>query len=259
MKYYIYEYWDPKHNEPFYVGAGQNDRMYDHLIEATNYNQIKERKGLNHFKIKKILKIWNQKLQPNIKIVFRSDDLEVVYNKEIELIKFYGRRDLGLGPLTNLTDGGEGLVNRSPEMIRKNIEAAMETKANWSEEKRKEISENCSDGQIERWYSLSDEERRLAVAHLRNWWDSLSMEEKEENSTIRLLNWMNNNPDEVKEAQEKAAEAIRNMSPEKKQQHSKNVSNAVKIQWKDPILRAKRLEGLKKGREAKRRKMMANA
>ena len=34
---------------------------------------------------------------------------------EIHLIAFYGRSDLGLGPLVNMTDGGEGMQNLSPE------------------------------------------------------------------------------------------------------------------------------------------------
>ena len=47
-------------------------------------------------------------------------------NKETELIKEIGRIDLGTGPLTNLTDGGEGSFER-----------------NVSIETRKRISESC--------------------------------------------------------------------------------------------------------------------
>lgn len=41
--------------------------------------------------------------------------------KEIEFIKLYGRIDLGNGTLANLTDGGDGLINRifTPEHRRK--------------------------------------------------------------------------------------------------------------------------------------------
>ena len=34
---------------------------------------------------------------------------------EFEFIKLYGRTDLGLGTLTNLTNGGEGQLNPSAE------------------------------------------------------------------------------------------------------------------------------------------------
>ena len=42
---------------------------------------------------------------PTIKIVYEGDR-DSAFNKEIELIKKYGRSNLGTGSLTNLTDGG---------------------------------------------------------------------------------------------------------------------------------------------------------
>jgi hypothetical protein len=46
------------------------------------------------------------------------DDLtwEESCEKEIELIALYGRRDLGLGTLVNLTNGGEGNLNPSEDV-----------------------------------------------------------------------------------------------------------------------------------------------
>jgi len=41
-------------------------------------------------------------------ILFDNISWEEACKKEIELIKFYGRRDLGEGTLVNLTDGGQG-------------------------------------------------------------------------------------------------------------------------------------------------------
>ena len=43
----------------------------------------------------------------------------VVFNKEIELIKLYGRKDLGLGTLVNLTERGEGGSGRVASNLEK--------------------------------------------------------------------------------------------------------------------------------------------
>lgn len=48
-------------------------------------------------------------------IVAVFDSEKEAFDKEKELIKKYGRRDLGLGTLVNLTDGGEGMENPSQE------------------------------------------------------------------------------------------------------------------------------------------------
>ena len=42
------------------------------------------------------------------------DDAKIV---EIGMISDYGRIDLGLGTLVNMTDGGDGTINHSPEVI----------------------------------------------------------------------------------------------------------------------------------------------
>jgi hypothetical protein len=54
-----------------------------------------------------------------IEIVEFFDNEKDAFNKEKELIKKYGRRDLGTGTLVNLTDGGEGMENPSPETRKK--------------------------------------------------------------------------------------------------------------------------------------------
>ncbi len=82
--------------EPFYIGKGKNNRI---LIE----NHLKT---TNSFLYKKIKKLNNN----NINIIKLFDNLKEddAFKYEIELIKAIGRRDKGLGPLVNLTDGGEG-------------------------------------------------------------------------------------------------------------------------------------------------------
>ena len=46
-----------------------------------------------------------------VEIIYDGLSWEDACIKEIELIKHYGRRDLGLGTLVNMTDGGDGTYN----------------------------------------------------------------------------------------------------------------------------------------------------
>jgi len=54
--------------------------------------------------------------------------IEEAYAIEKYLISFYGRHDLGLGNLANMTDGGEGIVNLSEEARKKMSESRIGSK-----------------------------------------------------------------------------------------------------------------------------------
>jgi hypothetical protein len=113
-KFYVYELWDPIKNEPFYVGKGTRRRYYnrveEHLKQAVG--RIKIKKGSNGHKINRIRHILSLGSTPIIKIVFETPDEAQAFDKEKELIKLYGRRDLNTGSLTNLTEGGDGQAGR---------------------------------------------------------------------------------------------------------------------------------------------------
>jgi hypothetical protein len=114
--YYIYAYLDPRKPgkfeysefcslyEPFYIGKGNGRRCNYHLNESKNKNsKLKNRFNIN--KIKSILKIG---LEPFIEKIYTNLSEDKSYSKEIELISEIGRKDLKIGPLTNLTFGGDG-------------------------------------------------------------------------------------------------------------------------------------------------------
>ena len=95
-KFYIYIYLD--NNKPFYVGKGKDKRYkIDNHLGLYNKNPFLERK---------ISKIGHD----NIEIRFIAKNLteEQAFYLEEYYIAGYGRRDLKLGPLCNLTNGGEG-------------------------------------------------------------------------------------------------------------------------------------------------------
>jgi hypothetical protein len=106
MKYYVYELWDIIKNELFYVGKGCGKRSYSHTSKS---NLAKS--DSNQFKKNVIRKMLLENNKPVTKYVFRTDDELSAYIEETRLIMLYGRRDIGTGFLTNLTDGGVGSLS----------------------------------------------------------------------------------------------------------------------------------------------------
>lgn len=115
---YVYIYYDPRTipATPIYVGKGIGNRLYDHLTECHNAHL----KG-------KLSKIKALGLEPIIqKHTDNISDHEAL-KLEMELIKQFGRIDLGTGTLCNFTDGGEGSSGRI---------ISQETKKLWSSQKK---------------------------------------------------------------------------------------------------------------------------
>lgn len=97
MKFYTYIYSDPsRNNEPIYVGKGQNKRAWDHL-------RIKRKSPF----IQRLQFMKKNNIEPQIEIINALDESHAFLMEEC-LIQIIGRKDLGKGPLLNLTDGGEG-------------------------------------------------------------------------------------------------------------------------------------------------------
>jgi hypothetical protein len=94
---YLYRHVRLDTNKVFYVGIG-SDLNYSRAHRKTTRN-----------------KFWNrivEKTNYRVDIVLDNLSWEEARIKEIEFISIYGRRDIGIGTLVNLTDGGDGCVNR---------------------------------------------------------------------------------------------------------------------------------------------------
>jgi hypothetical protein len=100
QQFYVYIYYDPRNNQPFYVGKGCGRRCYDHLKE-TEYNTD------NIFKWRKINSIRNDGSEPIIKKEIENLTEEQAYNNKASLIRQYGRT--GIDPLGILTNRCEDL------------------------------------------------------------------------------------------------------------------------------------------------------
>jgi hypothetical protein len=76
--------------EVFYVGIGNEKRPYKKERRTKHWKSIVNKHGYT------------------IEILKTDLTWEEACEEEINLIKLYGRKDLGLGTLVNMTDGGEG-------------------------------------------------------------------------------------------------------------------------------------------------------
>jgi len=91
---YLYRHIRLDNNTPFYIGIGSSvdySRAYERFARNTLWKNI-----IN-------------KTEYRIEIVLDELSWDEACIKEREFIALYGRRDLGKGPLVNLTDGGDGI------------------------------------------------------------------------------------------------------------------------------------------------------
>ena len=94
---YVYQHIRKDTNQPFYIGIGSDLNFY-RANKFSERNEIWER-------IKKKTEILVEILHNNI-------EWDEACKIEIELIKKYGRINNKTGILSNMTDGGEGTLNK---------------------------------------------------------------------------------------------------------------------------------------------------
>jgi len=97
-QFYVYHLLRPN-GTPFYVGKGQNRRIFFHESEAQGTGRS--------YKLNIIRKIISTGQELGYCIAFYKSEEEAL-RREVEEIRSIGRHDLNKGPLANLTDGGEG-------------------------------------------------------------------------------------------------------------------------------------------------------
>jgi hypothetical protein len=207
--YYTYVYCDPRKKgsftygeytfteEPFYVGKGTLDRWRMHTWPS----KLKKERNPKAHKIRKILR---EGLKPSVVFPLENATEPEALAKEIELIRLIGRADLQLGPLANLTDGGDSpTLNMSPSILRENAKRLREhptfTGRKHLEETRKKISESRLG--IEAWNKgkgeyLSNDARNRTKAGQRVWLDKGNRTEfsAEAREKIRASKLGGNNP-----------------------------------------------------------------
>ena len=141
--------------EPFLIGKGKNNRIRDHLKETQQTTS-------NHLKVGVINKIIIETGCIPVIEKYKENLLEQqAFDLEVKMINIIGRRNIGKGPLTNLTNGGEGCIgcirpsgNNHPR-FGKNIPQNVKNKISKSLKGRKIPKE-----QIERMIKTKQEKRK---------------------------------------------------------------------------------------------------
>ena len=106
MKHYLYRHIRLDKNEPFYIGIGTKSNRI-HPNSKSEYRRAFEENRKESY-------IWNNivsKTDYRVEIILESDSYDFIKQKEKEFIKLYGRKDLKVGSLANMTDGGDGTIN----------------------------------------------------------------------------------------------------------------------------------------------------
>lgn len=108
---YVYSFVDPRNNEVFYIGQGKGHRARQGPIGRPEV--LRER-------MLDIVKQTNQ--AHTIEYIKKGLTKQEAVDLEIQMIAQYGRKDLGLGPLLNKTNGGVGTKGFiMPEQQREDI------------------------------------------------------------------------------------------------------------------------------------------
>jgi hypothetical protein len=99
--YCLYRHIKPN-GETFYIGISSNlKRPYEKLTRNALWKKIVNKYGYE------------------VQIIKQNSSKEEIYELEKILVSWYGRIDLKTGTLANMTDGGEGVLNKSIETKQK--------------------------------------------------------------------------------------------------------------------------------------------
>lgn len=135
MNCYVYKHIRLDNNEIFYIGIGNNidgkylraycedrNEIWQNIVDKTNYK---------------------------VEIIFENLTYDEACLKEKELIKLYGRKDLGTGTLSNLTDGGEGQINMS-QYTKNKISNTLKGNVPWNKGKKtpKDVKKKMSEAKL---------------------------------------------------------------------------------------------------------------
>lgn len=250
--YYVYILRRPDHvasdgrPEPFYVGCGK--AFERGRTQRVDQHEGYARQGIRSHRISIICKLWSAGLAVVKEIDSWHGTTSAMFEREIALIVEIGRLDLGTGPLTNKTSGGDGGFDPGPETrekMRQGQLAIRDEKVEWAkkhaartipialaarrerwgrdEEFRQQTLSKMINGQLlsrhvhpELWRDV--EEKRLVGT--RRWMEEHPEELKRINAMGRAAanQWWDENPELAEIAREKSNSKLRRWKTEHREQ-----------------------------------------
>jgi hypothetical protein len=121
----VYQHRRKDTNEIFYIGIGKNKiRAYENKSRNQHWHSIAKKCGYD------------------VDVLFEGINLLDACEIEKGLIKSIGRKDLELGPLVNMTDGGEGIHGMLFTSESKKKMSEIKKGRKFSDEHKKKLSES---------------------------------------------------------------------------------------------------------------------
>lgn len=118
--YYVYAYFYPGADRPFYVGKGRGGRARSHFSICRKTQATSLFYSMLRF-------LFARGINPEVQILHDGLTDAEAKDLEIEYIEKWGRIDIQTGFLTNQTRGGDGLVSLSESTRKRAIERAKAT------------------------------------------------------------------------------------------------------------------------------------
>ncbi|AXF41405.1 hypothetical protein SHAb15599_00039 [Acinetobacter phage SH-Ab 15599] len=222
MSFYVYKLTVEDQELPFYIGKGQGNRAYYHFKNDCFNNDS------NRHKVNTILKAKKEGKEILVEFVKHNLTEQEALQFEMELISRYGRRDIGTGCLTNMTNGGDGVSG---------LVHSEETRKKLSNISKQQFSSPEAREQL-RLYSRKAQQiiwgrdRQKHVERVKKQAKENYENGNKENLLNGIKNWVETNPEQVLERNKKIKEA---MSSDKNRQL---VGERTKRLYNDPSYRA---------------------
>lgn len=264
MKHYVYVLTDTRKSEeyqfgsysftyePFYVGKGKGNRWKAHAAEALRVKVGSHKDN----KIRKIIAETGD--LPGVEIVAQNLEESEAFELERMMIALIGRADLGKGPLTNKSDGGEGQTGfvhseETKALLRRKSAEYVRVHGNGFAGKHhtEEAKAKKRAASIRVW---SDPELRAKQSERNkgennpNYGRKHTAEANRKNSEAKKRQYAER-PDLVEASRKRALELTERLGPiagRTSEEGKAKKAQAAKERWQDPEMRAQMISGIAK-------------